>query len=57
MMRRLLMSHFAPRHFGAAIGRFRHRDHVRFGHFRAEKGNETDNQQGTEAASAHDVLS
>jgi len=55
MMRRLLMRHFAPGHFRAAIGRFRHRDQVRFGYFRAEKGNETDNQQSTQADSAHDV--
>jgi hypothetical protein len=54
-MRCLLGRHFAPRHFGAAIWRFRYRDHVRFGHFRAEKGNEADNQQSTQASSAHDV--
>lgn len=33
----LLLGHFASRHLGAATGGFRHPDHVRFGHFRAEK--------------------
>ncbi len=47
------MCHFAPRHLGAAIARLCHRDHVRFGHFRAEKSNETDNQQSAEPDSAH----
>ncbi len=54
-MRRLFMRHFAPRHFGAAIGRFWHREHVRFGYFRAEKRKEADNQQSTYPGSAHDV--
>jgi hypothetical protein len=30
-------------------------NHVRFGHFRAEKGNETDDQQSAQSDSAHDV--
>ena len=54
-MGRLLMRHFASRHFVAAIGRVRHRDHARFGDFRAKEGNQTDNQQSTQAGSAHDV--
>jgi len=57
MMRLLLRRHFAPWHFGAAIGRLRYRDHVRFRHFRAEKSSETDNQQGTHTRSAHNLLS
>ena len=55
MIRLLFIRHLAPGHFGAAIGRFRYRDNVRFSHFRAEKGNETDNQQSTQAGSAHDI--
>jgi len=55
MIRLLLRGHFAPRHFEAAIRRFCYRDYVRFGHFRAEKGTETDNQQGTQPSSPHDL--
>jgi len=53
MIGRLFIRHFALGHFGTAIGRLRHRDHVRFSHFRAEKGNKTHNQQSTQAGSAH----
>jgi hypothetical protein len=55
MIRRLFIGHFALGHFMAAIGCFRHRDHVRFSHLRAKKGNETDNQQSTQPSSVHVV--
>jgi len=55
VIRRLFIRHFALGHFGAAIGRLPHRDHVRLGHFRAEKGNETDYQQSTQAGFAHEL--
>src|SRR3954447_9338722 len=55
MMRCLFMCHFAPRHLGAAIWRLDYSSHIRFGHFRTEKGSETDNQQSAQPDSAHDA--
>jgi hypothetical protein len=54
-MRRLLTRYFAPCHFGAAIGRFRHREHVRPAHYRAEKANKAHDRQRAHG-SGHDPL-
>jgi len=56
MIRRLLGLHFAAWHLGAAIRRLCHRNYTWSGHLRAEKGYETNNQQSSQAGSAHDVL-